>query len=125
MTRQIWNRACLNITGQVRFDPDSFCEKKIQQSGILHCTHAVTNSLRAEQSDRIPNALWTRAFAGVNGHMPTGIAAAPKMFGKKLRRKICFVAGEIERDDVLALSQERVEFDMRRLRSISATQNSN
>src|SRR2546423_1741638 len=125
MTRQIWNRACLNITCQVRFDPDSFCEKKIQQSGILHCTHAVTNPLRAEQSDRIPNALWTRAFAGMNGHMPTGIAAASKMFGKKLRRKICFVAGEIERDNFFALAQERSELNPCCLHSVSAAQNSN
>ncbi len=111
MTREIGHGACLHIAGQVCFDADPLLDEKIDQRRIFHRTDTVSDPFGAEQSDRVPNAFSAGAFAGVNGDMPARLAPAAKMVREKSRRKICFVAREIERRDFFALSEKRVEFN--------------
>jgi hypothetical protein len=124
MTREVGDSAGVDVARQVRLDGDAVFEKKIDQSGVFDGAGAVADAFGAEQFNGVPNALRTAGFTGVNGDPPAGIAGLGKMFDEQRRGEIRFVTGQIERDEMLAMREERVEFLMGNLGSVRPAQNS-
>ena len=60
----------------------------------------------------------------MNRDAPAGVASFLEMFDKERRREIRLVARQIERDEMLAMRKQRLEFLHANLRAVRPTQNS-
>src|SRR4051812_10680532 len=81
----------------------------------------MSDSLGTEQPNSIPDAGRTRTFPRVYGHAPAGVASTTKMFGEKMRRKICFVPRQIKSHDPVPLTEQRGKLLFRNFNSVSPT----
>jgi hypothetical protein len=124
MAREVRNSAGVNVTRQVCLDRDAVFHEKIDEGGIFKGAGAVANSFGAKEFDRIPDTLRSAGFARVNGDPPAGVAALGKMFDKKRRGEIRFVTGQIERDEMLAIREKRIEFLHGYVGAVSPAENS-
>ena len=82
----------------------------------------MTDPFRPQKFYGIPHALRPAGFTGVNGDSPTSVPRFPEMLDEKRRGKIRFVAGKIERDQMLAMREQGIEFFVRDVRAVSAAQ---
>src|SRR6185312_13122119 len=96
MTGEVWHRARLDIARKIGLNADTLLHEIIDQGHVLHRAHPMADTLRSEQAQRIPHALRSGAFSGMNSHTPSRITSAREMFDEKLGRKLRFVASQIE-----------------------------
>ena len=77
----------------------------IHQLRVFDCCQGVSDALGVELVDGLPYGGGSGDFTGVDSNMPTGLAGTLKMFPEQVRRKICFITGQVEGFDMLPLAE--------------------
>ena len=67
----------------------------------------MTDAGRSELVERLPHALCAGDFAGMHGDAPSGVSPAAKVIDELGSGNACFVACEIEGDELVAESEKR------------------
>lgn len=93
MCSQIRHGAGLNIGGQTGFNTNLLLGEKIHQRPIFNGFYAMSNTLRPQFTNRLPDAFRSGSFACMDGNMPARITRAVEMRKEQTSRETKFITG--------------------------------
>ncbi len=99
--------AGLHIRGQARFNADLMFGQVVHQGRILYRFDPMTDALRAQLADGLPDTFRSGRFASVDGNMPASVAGLIKMVEEQRAREAQLITGQIQRGDALAVGEQR------------------
>lgn len=93
MCRQLCHGAGLNIGGQTGFNTNLLLGEKIHQRPIFNGFYAMSNTLRTQFTNRLPDAFRPGSFACMDGNMPARITRAVEVRKEQTSRETKFITG--------------------------------